>query len=89
MRNIIVILFTVLLVSCGKSVVSSRDAVVKKVELNNVLKQDNPEKYRIYAEYIDGSIHIADIIDGRLSSSGFVLFTDNEYNVGDTIRLGL
>jgi hypothetical protein len=31
MRKIIAILFAAFLVSCGKSVVSSRDAIVKKI----------------------------------------------------------
>ena len=85
MKKIIAILFAAFLVSCGKSVVSSRDAIVKKIEINNNSK--NPEKYRIYAEYIEGSLHIVDIIDGRSETNGFVLFTDTKYNVGDTIRL--
>jgi hypothetical protein len=87
MRNFLAILFAAFLVSCGKSVVSSRDAIVKKIEINNSFKETNPEKYRIYAEYIEGSLHIVDIIDGRHKTNGFVLFTDTKYNVGDTIRL--
>ena len=87
MRKIIAILFTAFLISCGKSVVSSRNAIVKKIEVNNSFKKTNPEKYRIYAEYIEGSLHIVDIIDGRSETNGFVLFTDTKYNIGDTIRL--
>jgi hypothetical protein len=87
MRKFLAILFAAFLVSCGKSVVSSRDAIVKKIEINNSFKETNPEKYRIYAEYIEGSLHIVDIIDGRSETNGFVLFTDTKYNVGDTIRL--
>ena len=87
MRKIISILFAAFLVSCGKSVVSSRDAIVKKIEINNSFKETNPEKYIIYAEYIEGSLHIVDISDGRYETNGFVLFTDTKYNVGDTIRL--
>jgi len=87
MRKIIAILFTSFLVSCGKSIVSSRDAIVQNIEINNSFKETNPEKYRIYAEYIEGSLHIVDIIDGRSETNGFVLFTDTKYNVGDTIRL--
>ena len=87
MRKIISILFAAFLVSCGKSVVSSRDAIVKKIEINNSFKETNPEKYIIYAEYIEGSLHIVDISDGRYETNGFALFTDTKYNVGDTIRL--
>ena len=87
MRKIIAILFAAFLVSCGKSVVSSRDAIIKKIEINNSFKETNPENYRIYAEYIQGPLHIADIGDGRAETKGFVLFTDTKYNVGDTIRL--
>ena len=87
MKNIIAILFAAFLVSCGKSVVSSRDALVKKIEINNSFKETNPEKYRIYAEYIVAPLHITDLIDGRSETNGFVLFTDTKYNIGDTIRL--
>lgn len=86
-EKIIAILLTAFLISCGNSVVSSRDAIVKKIEINNSFNETNPEKYRIYAEYIEGSLHIVDIIDGRSETNGFVLFTDTKYNVGDTIRL--
>lgn len=87
MRKIIAILFTAFLVSCGQSVVSSRDAIVKKIEINNSFKKTNPEKYIIYAEYIEGSLHIGTFTDGRMETNGFVLLTDTNYNVGDTIRL--
>lgn len=81
------ILFTAFLISCGKSIVSSRDAIVKKIEINNSFKEDNPEKYKIYAEYIEKPLRITYLIDGRSKSKGFVLFTDKKYNIGDTIRL--
>ncbi len=87
MKKIISILFTAFLISCGKSVVSSRDAIVKKIEINKSFRRTNPEKYRIYAEYIKGPLHIVDMSDGRSETYGFVLFTDTKYNVGDTIRL--
>lgn len=87
MKKIIAILFTVFLVSCGKSVVSSRDAIVQKIEINNSIKENSPEKYIIYAEYIGLPLHISDFSDGRCETHGFVLFTDTKYNVGDTIRL--
>ena len=53
MKKIIEILFIAFLISCGKSVVSSRDAIIKKIEINNSFKKHNFEKYRIYAQYID------------------------------------
>ena len=81
MKKIIAILFTVFLVSCGKSVVSSRDAIVQKIEINNSIKENSPEKY------IGLPLHISDFSDGRCETHGFVLFTDTKYNVGDTIRL--
>ena len=87
MRKIIIILFTVFLISCGKSVVSSREAIVKKIEINNSTKEANPEKYIIYAEYIDRPLRITDPADARYETHGFVLLTDTLYNVGDTIRL--
>jgi len=85
MRKIIPILLTAFLISCGKSVVSSRDAIVTKVEINNF--SNNHEKYRICAKYIGSSLFVPDLIDGRLTTNGFVVFTDVKYNVGDTIRL--
>ena len=87
MRKIISILFAAFLVSCGKSVVSSRDAIVKKIEINNSFKETNPEKYIIYAEYIEGSLYIVDISDGRYETNEFTLYTNKKYNIGDTIRL--
>lgn len=83
MRKFLLILFSAMLISCGKSVVSSRDAIIKKVEFNTSCKENNPEKYRIYAEYVKGSLYIDEINE----SKGFVLLTDVKYNVGDTIRL--
>ena len=85
-EKILVILSIALLVSCNRFVVSSRDAIIKKVELNTYGKKFNTEKYRIYAEYVNGTIYIPTIY-GRDKSSGFVLYTDTKYNVGDTIRL--
>jgi hypothetical protein len=85
MKKIIAILFTAFLVSCGNSVVSSRDAIVKKIEINNNSK--NPEKYRIYAEYLEGPLYISDITDARSQTNEFELLTDTKYNVGDTINL--
>ena len=85
LRKIIAILFASFLVSCGKSVVSSRDAIVKKIEINNNSK--NPEKYRIYAEYLEGPLYISDITDARSQTNEFELLTDTKYNVGDTISL--
>lgn len=85
LRKIIAILFIAFLVSCGKSVVSSRDVIVKKIEINNNSK--NPEKYRIYAEYLEGPLHFSDITDTRSQTNGFELLTDTKYNVGDTINL--
>ena len=87
MKKIIEILFIAFLISCGKSVVSSRDAIIKKIEINNSFKKHNFEKYRIYAQYIDGPLHIDYIIDGRYETKEFVLLTDTKYNIGDTIRL--
>lgn len=87
MKKIIEILFIAFLISCGKSIVSSRDAIVKKIEINNSFKEQNFEKYRIYAEYIDGSLRIGDIMDGRYEENEFILYTDTKYNIGDTIRL--
>jgi hypothetical protein len=49
MRKFLAILFAAFLVSCGKSVVSSRDAIVKNIEINDSYNETNPEKYRIYA----------------------------------------
>ena len=87
MKKIIEILFIAFLISCGKSVVSSRDAIIKKVEINNSFKEHNFEKYIIYAEYIDGSLRVDYIIDGRYETKEFVLYTNTKYNIGDTIRL--
>ena len=85
MKKILVILFAAFLISCGKSIVSDRDAIVTKVEINN--SSSNNEKYRICAKYIGSSLYISDPIDGRATTKGFVLFTDTKYNIGDTIRL--
>lgn len=88
MKNFLAILFTVFLTSCGgTSVVSSRDAIVKKVEINTWCKENNPEKYIIYAEYIGSPLRITDLNDLRYETNKFVLYTDTNYNVGDTIRL--
>jgi hypothetical protein len=84
MKKFLIILFTAFLISCGKSIVSDRDAIVTKVEINN---SSNTEKYRICAKYIGSSLYISDPIDGRATTKGFVLFTDTKYNIGDTIRL--
>ena len=81
----IAILFALFLVSCGKSIVSSRDAIVKKIEINNNSK--NPEKYRIYAEYLEGPLYISNITDARSQTNEFELLTDTKYNIGDTISL--
>lgn len=85
MIKFLLILFSAMFISCG-SVVSSRDAIVKNVEFNTLNKENNPEKYRIYAEYVKGSLYISNLTEMN-KSKGFVLLTDVKYNVGDTIRL--
>ena len=85
MRKIIAILFTVFLVSCEHSVVSSRDAIVKEIKICD--SSSNPEKYIIHAEYIEGPLQLYDVIKVNYETNDFFMFTDTKYGIGDTIRL--
>jgi hypothetical protein len=86
MKKLIIFLLCLCLFSCGKSVISSRDSIVKSVEINTE-ENLNKEMYIVYAEYIGESVKIKYLEDGRFKSKGFTLYTNKKYNVGDTIRL--
>jgi hypothetical protein len=86
MKKLIIFLLCLCLFSCGKSVISSRDSIVKSVEINTE-ENLNKETYIVYAEYIGESVKIISPKDGRAESKGFTLYTNKKYTIGDTIRL--
>lgn len=86
MKKLIIFLLCLCLFSCGESVISSRDSIVKSIEINTE-ENLNKEKYIVYAEYIGESVRIISIKDCRTKVKGFTLYTNKKYNVGDTIRL--
>ena len=86
MKKLIYLSFLLTLLSCGQSIVSSRSAVVISIEICN--QKENDEKYIVCARYLDKPVTVYSFVDGRSESKGFILYTDTEYHIGDTIKLG-
>ena len=86
MRKLIYLSFLLTLLSCGQSIVSSRPAVVTSIESCD--QKENDEKYIVYARYLDKPVTVYSVADGRAESKCFILYTDTEYHIGDTIKLG-
>ena len=86
MKKLIYLSFLLTLLSCGQIIVSSRPAVVTSIEFCD--QKENDEKYIVYARYIDKPVMVYSIADVRIKSKCFILYTDTEYHIGDTIKLG-
>lgn len=88
MNKLIVFLLSVLLVSCfPKSYVSDGEAIVESVENNKDDK--NNWKYLVKVVYVNDNISLVDDHgDIRARTDRFYLYTNTNYNVGDTIIIG-